>query len=31
MKILFEGTDKTREVAQQTMKEVRKAMCLDYR
>jgi len=31
MKILFEGTDRTREVAEQTMKEVRAAMCLDYR
>ena len=31
MKILFEGTDRTRAVAAQTMKEVRAAMCLDYR
>ena len=31
MKILFEGTDRTRAVAEQTMKEVRTAMCLDYR
>ena len=31
MNILFEGTDRTRAVAEQTMKEVRVAMCLDYR
>jgi len=30
MKILFEGTEKTFAVAEQTMKEVRQAMCLDY-
>ena len=30
MNILFQGTDKTRLVAEQTMKEVRAAMCLDY-
>lgn len=30
MKILFEGTERTRTVAENTMKEVKKAMCLDY-
>ena len=30
MSILFEGTQKAREVANATMKDVRKAMCLDY-
>ncbi len=30
MKILLDGTDKTRQVAAQTMQEVRQAIKLDY-
>jgi len=30
LEVVYEGTRKTQEVAQQTMAEVKKAMCLDY-
>jgi tryptophanyl-tRNA synthetase len=30
LNILLKGTDKTREIAAQTMKEVKSALCLDY-